>query len=78
MYIYVYIYVYIHIYTYIHTYIYIYIYYISIYVLTLSDFCVKCQIFHSNTTRHFFKIVIFQDLRIFNRLLQTKSVKSKY
>ena len=31
-------------------------------------------LFYSNSTRHFFKTVIFRVLRIFNGLLQTKSV----
>ena len=45
-------------------YIYIYIYvcvcvYVCIYIniLTLSAFSIKRQIFHSNSTRHFFKAV---------------------
>ena len=45
------------------------------YILTLSAFCIKCQILYNNSTRHFFKSVMFRVLRIFNRLLQTISLK---
>ena len=46
---------------------YIYIYlYICIYILILCAFCIECQIFCNNSTRHFFKTVIFRILRIFN------------
>ena len=43
--------------------------------LTLSAFCIEYQIHINNSTRHFFKTVIFRILRIFNGLLQTRSVK---
>ena len=49
---------------------------IYLYILTLSAFCVECQIFHSNTMSHFFNIEIFRVLRIFNGILQTKSVET--
>ena len=53
----------------IHIYIYIYIY---LCILTLSAFCINVKYY---STRLFFKSVVFGFLRIFNELLQTKSVK---
>ena len=41
---------------------------VYIYILTLSAFFIECQIFCSNSTRHFFKTVIYRILRIFNGL----------
>ena len=41
---------------------------IDIYLLTLSAFCIECQIFCNDLTRHFFKSVIFPISRIFNVL----------
>ena len=55
----------------IYIYIYIYIYMcvcVYVYILTLSAFCIECQILYNNSTRHFFKTVIFRILRIFNGL----------
>ena len=51
------------IYLYLYLYIYIHIY---IYILALSVFCIECQIYVNNSSRHFFKTVIFQMLQIFN------------
>ena len=42
--------------------------YIYIYILTLSVFCIACQIFMLNTTRHFFNIC---DILSFTDLLRT-------
>ena len=45
-------------------------------MLIWCAFCIKCQIFYKNSTSHFFKTAIFRVLRIFNGLLETKSIKN--
>ena len=75
MYIYIYIYVYLYCIFILYKYTYIYI---CIFIQYTNFECLlfKCQIYINNSRRHFFiKSVIFRNLRIFNRLLQTKSVK---
>ena len=66
-------YVYMHIYVHvIHVYVYVHVY---IFILTLSAFCINVKFILIIQGDIFFKSVIFRILRIFNGLLQTKSVK---